>query len=42
MTVNVYGPAETLTMTLPLTSTDWQHVWWDVPCVLCADADGEH
>ncbi len=31
MMVNLIGPAETLTMTLPLTSTDWQHIWWDVP-----------
>ena len=31
LTVNVYGPAEVLTMTLPLTSTEWQHAWWDIP-----------
>jgi Tol biopolymer transport system component len=31
LTVNVYGSAEGLTMTLPLTSTEWQHVWWDIP-----------
>lgn len=29
--VYLYGPAETLTMTAPLTGTEWQHVWWDIP-----------
>jgi hypothetical protein len=31
LTVNVYGSAEGLTMTLPLTSTEWQHAWWNIP-----------
>ena len=34
LTVKFDGPTETLTRTLPLTGTDWEHIWWDIPTSL--------